>query len=53
VWGPSLVAGAGATVHCCEWPSHCGGFSCCREQALGMHASEAVALEHWLVNCGA
>ena len=22
-------------LHCCEWASHCGGFSCCRAQALG------------------
>ena len=30
--------------------SHCGGFSCCRAQALGIWA--AVAVTHRLINCG-
>ena len=25
---------AGATLHCSEWGSHCGGFSCCGAQVL-------------------
>ena len=25
---------AGATLRCGAWASHCGGFSCCRAQAL-------------------
>ena len=25
----------GATLHCGAQASHCGGFSCCRAQALG------------------
>ena len=43
--------------------SHCGGFSCCREQALGAQASVVVAcglsscgswaLQHRLSSCGA
>ena len=32
-----------ATPHCGGWASHCGGFSCCRAQALGRQASVAVA----------
>ena len=47
---------------CCEWASHCGGFSYCRVQALGTRASVAVvlrlssfnsrALELRVSNCG-
>ena len=33
--GFSLDAGEGAILHCGVWASHCGGFSCCRAQALG------------------
>ena len=53
---------AGATLCCGAWVSHCGGFSCCRAQALGVWASVAVAhglsscgsraLEHGLSSCG-
>ena len=48
---------------CSARASHCGGFSCCRAQALGTRASVAVpcglsscgsrALEHRLSSCGA
>ena len=34
---------AGATLRCCGWASHCGGFSCCRAQAVGARASVVVA----------
>ena len=34
---------AGATLRCGVQASHCGGFSCCRAQALGVWASVAVA----------
>ena len=34
---------AGATLHCGVQASHCGGFSCCRAQALGTLASVFVA----------
>ena len=30
---------AGASLHCSVTASHCGGFSCCRAQALGVRAS--------------
>ena len=40
----------GATLHCSAWASHCGGFSYCRAQTLGMRASVAVA--HGLSSCG-
>ena len=53
----------GATLHCSAWPSHCGGFFCCRAWALGAWASVVVArglsscglqaLEHRLSSCGA
>ena len=53
---------AGATLCCGAWASHCGGFSCCRAQALGARASATVArglsncgsrtLEHRLSSCG-
>ena len=42
---------ARATLHCGAWASHCGGFSCCRAQALGMWASVVVARR--LSSCGA
>ena len=52
----------GATLHCGAWASHCGGFSCCRAQALGTQASVVVAhglssfgsraLEQRLSSCG-
>ena len=41
---------AGATLHCGARASHCGGFSCCGAQALGMQASVAVA--RGLSSCG-
>ena len=46
----SLVAASGATLHCGEWASHCGGLSCCGAQALGARASVVVA--HGLSSCG-
>ena len=59
----SLVARAGATLRCGVRASHCGGFSCCGAQALGMRASVVVAsglsscgsraLERRLSSCGA
>ena len=33
----------GATLRRGAWASHCGGFSCCGAQAVGMWASVAVA----------
>ena len=34
--GISLVAASrGCSIICRVWASHCGGFSCCRAQALG------------------
>ena len=57
--GLSLVAVSGGYS---SWASHCGGFSCCRAQALGVQASVVVArglsscgsraLEHRLSSCG-
>ena len=41
---------AGATHRCGTQPSLCGGFSCCRAQALGTQASVVVARE--LSSCG-
>ena len=53
----------GATLRCGAQASHCGGFSCCRAQALGALASVVVArglsscglraLKHRLSSCGA
>ena len=53
----------GATLRCGVRASHCGGFSCCRAQALGTRASVVVAsgvsscgsqaVEHRLSSCGA
>ena len=40
----------GATLRCGARASHCGGFSCCRAQALGARASVVVA--HGLSRCG-
>ena len=54
---------ARATLRCGAWASHCGGFSCCRAQALGVRASVVEvrglsscgsrALERRLSSCGA
>ena len=41
---------AGATLRCGTWASHCGGFSCCRAQALGTWASVVVVQR--LSSCG-
>ena len=46
----SLVVVSGVTLHCSVQASHCGGFSCCGEQALGMQASVVVELR--LGSCG-
>ena len=53
----------GAALRCGVRASHCGGFSCCRAQALGARASVVVArglsscgsrdLENRLSSCGA
>ena len=40
----------GATLSCGAQASHCGGFSCCRAQALGTWASVVVACR--LSSCG-
>ena len=40
----------GATLPCSARASHCGGFSCCRAQALGTRASVVVACV--LSSCG-
>ena len=40
----------GATLRCGARASHCGGFSCCGAQALGVRASVVVAYE--LSSCG-
>ena len=34
---------AGATLRCCVKTSHCGGFPCCRAQAVGAWASVVAA----------
>ena len=59
----SLCCCALASSSCGVRASHCGGFSCCRAQALGTRASVVVAcglsscgsraLEHKLSSCGA
>ena len=41
---------AGATLRCSAWASHCGVFSFCRAQALGVQASVVVA--RGLSSCG-
>ena len=33
----------GATLRCSAWASHCGGFSCCRAQAVSAKASVVAA----------
>ena len=38
-----LLVLAALGLHCCVQASHCCGFSCCREQALGCVDSVAVA----------
>ena len=40
--GLSLVVVSGATLELRGWVFHCGGFSCCRAQALGARALVAV-----------
>ena len=40
----------GATLRCSAPASHCGGFSCCRAQALGTQPSVVVA--RGLSSCG-
>ena len=47
---PLVTASMGATLHCIARASHCDGFSCCGEQALGVRASVIVA--HGLSSCG-
>ena len=45
----------GATLRCGVQPSHCGGFFCCRAQALGrtgFSSCGSLALEHRLSSCG-
>ena len=44
------MAARGATLCCGVRASHCGGFSCCGAQALGVRASVVVA--HGLSSCG-
>ena len=41
--GLSLVAVSRATLRYGAQTSHCGGFSCCRAEALGARASVVVA----------
>ena len=41
--GFSLVAVSGATLRCCAWASHCGGFSCCGARALERRLSSGGA----------
>ena len=45
----------GAPLHCSVRASHCGSFSCCRAQTLGLMGSvlgSSQAREHWLSSCG-
>ena len=47
---------AGATLGCGVQASHCGGFPCCRAQALGracFRGCSSRALGHRLNSCGA
>ena len=44
------VAVHGLSLCCCARASHCGGFSCCKAQALGAWASVVVACG--LSGCG-
>ena len=46
--GLSLVAESGATLELWRGAFHCGGFSCCRERALGVQLYES-----WLPGPGA
>ena len=46
----ALVAASGVTLRCGAQASHCGGFSCCRAQALGAQASVVAA--RGLSSCG-
>ena len=39
----------GATLHCGEWTSHCGGFSYCGAWALGIWVLGTQALGTWAV----
>ena len=48
--GLSLVAVRGGYPSLLVWASHCGGFSCCRVQALG--AQDSVVAAHRLSSCG-
>ena len=43
MWAFSSWGEGGATLRCSVQASHCGGFSCCGAQALGMRASVVVA----------
>ena len=45
-----LMRRAGATLRCGARASHCGGFSCCGAQALGVRVSVVVARR--LSSCG-
>ena len=49
-WAFSSCGERGLLFHCGAQASHCGGFSCCGAQALGMQASVVVA--HGLSSCG-
>ena len=53
--GLSLVAVSRAYSSCGAWASHCGGFACCRAQALGCQGFRSFssrALVHRLSSCG-
>ena len=62
-WAFSSCGAQGLLFHCGVQASHCGGFSCCGAQALGVRASVVVArglsscgsraLERRLGSCGA
>ena len=49
-WAFSSCGEWGLLFVCGVWSSHCGGFSCCRAQALGTRASVVVA--HGLSSAG-
>ena len=36
--------------NCDAWPSHCGGFSCCRAQALSAQSSVVKIAEYKRIN---
>ena len=44
------LQGAGTTLHCGAWASHCGVISCCGARALGARASVVAARR--LSSCG-